>query len=309
MPVTRFEVMVRRPLAGGRAFGDAGPYEELAGRLHFAVDPEHAANRAITDVGLAPQGPGRVASPSSSDVSILLPVDRAKASGRLILDVVNRGNKVTVPDFNHATRPALGAEQRCSSAGGRGRRLADAVAAGSSPRAAGNAISRRTCGASWVSRPRRRWTQPGAASPGASTCSSRPRWTCRISSSPTAHTRRTRRRISTSARPSWSCAISFDGPAEVIPREPLALRPRGGRAHHPGRLPHLHGGRLREGPDLPARLHGRGRPRAGPRDGGAPRLRRRGSSTAARPRAIRRRARSATPMPTAARRRDGSCAP
>ena len=107
MPVTRFEVMLRRPLAGGRAFGDVGPYEELAGKLHLAVDPEHAANRAITDVALAPRNAaGRVT--FASDVSILAPADRAKISGRLILDVVNRGNKVTVPDFNHATRPALG---------------------------------------------------------------------------------------------------------------------------------------------------------------------------------------------------------
>ncbi len=107
MTVTRFEVMLRRPLAGGRGFGDVGPYEELAGKLHFAVDPEHATSKTITDVALAPRdSAGRVA--FASDVSILVPVDRSKSSGRLILDVVNRGNKVTVPDFNHATRPALG---------------------------------------------------------------------------------------------------------------------------------------------------------------------------------------------------------
>ena len=107
MPVTRFELMLRRPLAGGRVFGNAGAYEELAGRLHFAIDPQHAANRAITDVALAPRdAAGRVA--FASDVSLLAPIDRSRISGRLILDVVNRGNKVTVPDFNHATRPALG---------------------------------------------------------------------------------------------------------------------------------------------------------------------------------------------------------
>jgi Alpha/beta hydrolase domain len=107
VPVARFEVTVRRPLAGGRSFGETGAYEELAGRLHFTVDPGHAANRAITDVALAPRDPsGRVA--FVSDVSILLPVDRSRSSGTLILDVVNRGNRVTVPDFNHATRPILG---------------------------------------------------------------------------------------------------------------------------------------------------------------------------------------------------------
>src|SRR6266545_1866957 len=106
MPVTRFEVMLRRPLAEGRAFGGAGRYEELAGRLHLAIDPRHAANRAITDVELAPRDAvGRVA--FAADVSILLPVDRARTSGRLLVDVVNRGNTVAVPNFNHATRPAF----------------------------------------------------------------------------------------------------------------------------------------------------------------------------------------------------------
>src|SRR3970282_1168170 len=106
MPVTRFEVTLRRPLAGGRAFGDVGRYEELVGRLHMAVDPRHAANRAITDAELAPRdADGRVA--FAADVSILLPLDRGRMSGRFLLHVVNRGNTVTVPNFNHATRPAF----------------------------------------------------------------------------------------------------------------------------------------------------------------------------------------------------------
>ena len=41
-------------------------------------------------------------------MSILLPVDRARANGRVIVDVVNRGNTVTMPNFNHATRPVIG---------------------------------------------------------------------------------------------------------------------------------------------------------------------------------------------------------
>jgi len=106
MPVTRFEIEVRRPLADGRAFGDAGPYEELRGRIHLAVDPSSPANRAITDLAGAPRDPsGRVE--CAADVSILLPVERARASGRLLVDVVNRGNVVSLPNFNHATRPTL----------------------------------------------------------------------------------------------------------------------------------------------------------------------------------------------------------
>src|SRR2546427_8764369 len=98
MPVTRFDVTLRRPLAGFPG------YEELKGRLHFAIDPLHASNLRITDVALAPRdAAGRVT--WDSDVSILLPVDRAECSGRVLLDVVNRGNTVAVPNFNRATRP------------------------------------------------------------------------------------------------------------------------------------------------------------------------------------------------------------
>jgi Alpha/beta hydrolase domain len=107
MPVTHFDQILKRPLAGGRAFGDVGPYEELKGRLRLALDPTHAANARITDVERAPRNrDGRVE--FAADVSILLPADRARGNGRMIVDVVNRGNTVTVPNFNHATRPVFG---------------------------------------------------------------------------------------------------------------------------------------------------------------------------------------------------------
>ena len=108
MPVTHFDLALRRPLAGGRPFGNVGPYEELKGRLRFAVDPTHPANAAITDVGLAPRNrEGRVE--FAADVSILRPVEPARGSARVLLDVVNRGNTVAMPNFNHATRPVFGA--------------------------------------------------------------------------------------------------------------------------------------------------------------------------------------------------------
>jgi len=106
VPVTRFEVRLRRPVAGGAPFGDVGPYEELKGTLCFAIDPKHAANERITDVARAPRDhAGRVE--FESDVSILAPVDRGRCSGRVMLDVVNRGNTVAVPNFNRATRPTF----------------------------------------------------------------------------------------------------------------------------------------------------------------------------------------------------------
>jgi Alpha/beta hydrolase domain len=106
MAVTKFEITLRRPLADGAPFGDVGPYEELKGRLHYALDPANAANRGVTDIALAPLATsGRVE--FSADLSLLVPVDRARASGRALLDVVNRGNTVSVPNFNHATRPVF----------------------------------------------------------------------------------------------------------------------------------------------------------------------------------------------------------
>src|SRR5262245_66593874 len=78
MPVTRFDIALRRPVANG--------YEELKGRLHASVDPAHAANRMITDLDKAPRNAaGRVE--YSMDVSLLLPVDRAHANGALLVDV------------------------------------------------------------------------------------------------------------------------------------------------------------------------------------------------------------------------------
>jgi hypothetical protein len=107
MPVTAFEIALRRPLADGRAFGEVGPYEELKGRLRFALDPRHAANRGVTDITLALVNAAGLVE-FSADLSLLVPVDRARASGRALVDVVNRGNTVAVPNFNHATRPVFG---------------------------------------------------------------------------------------------------------------------------------------------------------------------------------------------------------
>jgi hypothetical protein len=53
--VVRIEVDARSDVAGGMAYGKSGPYEKLRGTLYFAVDPKAAANRKVTDLGLAPR--------------------------------------------------------------------------------------------------------------------------------------------------------------------------------------------------------------------------------------------------------------
>ena len=55
MPVVGFDVDFKRTLADGKSWGDSGPYEELRGKLRFAVDPLNEFNSRVTDVGLAPR--------------------------------------------------------------------------------------------------------------------------------------------------------------------------------------------------------------------------------------------------------------
>ena len=78
MPVTGFEITLRRPVADGREFGDAGAYEEIKGVLKFAIDPEHPANERITDLRLAPRGAGGLVE-FESDLAIVAPVDPSEA--------------------------------------------------------------------------------------------------------------------------------------------------------------------------------------------------------------------------------------
>ncbi|MGH7138171.1 MAG: hypothetical protein ACREHD_20665 [Pirellulales bacterium] len=93
------EIASRRPYAEGRTFGDRGAYDEWRGKIRFAVDPGLAANRQIVDLQLA----GRNAAGQvefSADLEILLPADLSKASGSLLYDVNNRGNRTCLGQFN-----------------------------------------------------------------------------------------------------------------------------------------------------------------------------------------------------------------
>ena len=104
MAVTRLEYTVE-PFEGGRVFGDAGPYEQLRGMAHFALDPTHVLNRVITDIDLAPVGEDdRVQ--FSADFRLLRPQEPARANRRLLLDVPNRGN-TTVMRFDQDGPPVV----------------------------------------------------------------------------------------------------------------------------------------------------------------------------------------------------------
>jgi len=101
--VVGLDVARREPVAGGKAWGLAGPYEKLVGTVRFAVDPENPANARIVDLDRAPRGvagheDGRVH--FRADFYILKPVDPSKGNGALFLEVPNRGGKAIVRYFD-----------------------------------------------------------------------------------------------------------------------------------------------------------------------------------------------------------------
>jgi hypothetical protein len=99
--VERIEILERELLAGGRSFGATGSYEKIKGRLHFAIDPEHAANARIVDLPLAPRDArGRVT--FAGDFILLRPTNLARGNHRLLYEVGNRGNLGLLAFFNEA---------------------------------------------------------------------------------------------------------------------------------------------------------------------------------------------------------------
>jgi Alpha/beta hydrolase domain len=99
--VTRIEVQTRSDLAGGQAFGAAGAYEKLAGRIYFAVDPTLPANKIVTDLDKAPRnGAGKVE--FSADFYLIKPKQIERGNGAVLYEVSNRGGKGMLGFFNHA---------------------------------------------------------------------------------------------------------------------------------------------------------------------------------------------------------------
>ncbi len=103
--VTRVAITSRAVVANGQWFGAAGPYEKIAGTAFFELDPADPRNTAIADIDLAPRNArGRVE--FSADLFILTPQDPARASGSVLFEISNRGNKGLLSTFNRGTPSA-----------------------------------------------------------------------------------------------------------------------------------------------------------------------------------------------------------
>ena len=100
--VVRLRIERREVVLNGRAFGAAGPYEKLVGKVDFGFDPNLPANDIIVDLKLAPRNAhGEVE--ASADFYLLKPVDPRRGNGRLFYEVGNRGGKGMLPTFQKAT--------------------------------------------------------------------------------------------------------------------------------------------------------------------------------------------------------------
>jgi hypothetical protein len=97
--VERFEISSRVSFANGKTFGDIGAYERIEGTVHFTLDPNSPQNNNVVDLNLAPRDADGLVR-YTADVSLLAPVDLSKASGALLYDVNNRGNKLALNFFN-----------------------------------------------------------------------------------------------------------------------------------------------------------------------------------------------------------------
>ncbi len=90
--VERIEVVSRADVLEGKLFGEAGAYEKLSGKVHFAIKPEAAPNNLIVDLDKAPRNAaGEVE--FAADFYLLKPKEAARASGSVLLEIPNRGGK------------------------------------------------------------------------------------------------------------------------------------------------------------------------------------------------------------------------
>jgi hypothetical protein len=103
--VIDIDIASRADVLAGKPFGDAGAYEKIIGKVHFAVDPASAANQHIVDIDKAPRdSAGRVQ--FSADLYALVPKESARGNGVVLFDVLNRGRKNMLVTFNRAqSRP------------------------------------------------------------------------------------------------------------------------------------------------------------------------------------------------------------
>jgi len=98
--LVRIDVERRAPVAGGMAFGDTGPYEWLAGKAYYAIDPNEQGLPYICDLDLAPRNRDGLVE-FAATVDIVKPVDLRRGNRRLLYEFSNRGGRAAIAAFNY----------------------------------------------------------------------------------------------------------------------------------------------------------------------------------------------------------------
>jgi len=107
--VTRVEVISRTDVQDGRAFGLAGAYERIIGRVYFALNPENIHNRQIVDLDKAPRNAqGEVE--FSADLYLFKPKDMVKGNNAVLFEVSNRGGRGILRLANGGNSPGPNGE-------------------------------------------------------------------------------------------------------------------------------------------------------------------------------------------------------
>jgi hypothetical protein len=110
----RLRLDTRELFADGVTVGEVGPYERLAGQVHFAIDPSEPANRTIVDLDYAPRNAAGLVE-YAVDIYLLKPLDLRRGNRRLLYDVNNRGTIRAMQFFNDA--PQSNAPRTAADAG------------------------------------------------------------------------------------------------------------------------------------------------------------------------------------------------
>ena len=103
--VARIVVERTAPYAGGKSFGEAGPFERLDGTVYLEVDPDDPLNAVIVNLDRAPRN-ARGLVEFSAPFFIIKPVDLARGNGKLLHGVNNRGNAIELPFQTFPPLPA-----------------------------------------------------------------------------------------------------------------------------------------------------------------------------------------------------------
>jgi len=114
--VVAFDVLQSAPAFEGRSFGAVGPYVSIKARATIALDPADPRNAVIADIDKAPRDArGRVL--AYADVNLLKPADPARGNHTLLVDVPNRGTRLSPQLFDDVPQPGANRAEKAADAG------------------------------------------------------------------------------------------------------------------------------------------------------------------------------------------------